>query len=200
MSPIDQIRSYTGIAWQWFQNVAKKPYAEIALGVYSAVESMIPFPPADPFVVALILANNKGWVRTATIATLGSIVGAILGYLLGYFAFEPIGRPVLAYFGAEKSFLSLQYLVNENGFLLIFAAALTPLPNIVIPAGLFSMDFTTFLFAWTVGRVFRFFGVAYIVYAYGTSSLGTFERYLNIGTVVFALVVIGWIALKLLGI
>lgn len=200
MFPIEQIRSYTDMAWRWFQEVAKKPYAEVALGTYSAVESMIPFPPADPFVVALILANNKGWVRTATVATLGSIAGAAIGYAVGYFAFEPLGKPLLAFFKAEESFLALQHLVNENGFLLIFAAALTPLPNIVIPAGLLSMDFPTFMVAWIVGRVLRFFGVAYVVYAYGTTSLGKFERYLNIGTVIFALVVIGWIALQLLGI
>lgn len=199
MSPLEHIRSFTGKVWQWFQEAARKPYAEIALAAYSLVESMIPFPPADPFIVALILANNRGWMRTATVATLGSIAGAVLGYVIGYVAYDPIGRPLLAYFGAEDSFTAFQHLFNENSFLVIFAAALTPLPNIVIPAGFLSMDFPTFVFAWIVGRIMRFFGVAYVVYAYGTSSLNTFERYFNITTVIFALLVIGWLALRLLG-
>jgi hypothetical protein len=87
---------------------------------------------------------------------------------------------------------------NESGFLLMFAAALTPIPNIVVLAGFFKMNFIAVVVAWVAGRMLRFYGVAYIVHAFGSETLSRIDRWLNIGTVLFALVFVSWFVTRLL--
>ena len=54
------------------------------LGFISFIESFIfPIPP-DALIIPMTIADKKRWIKIATIATFGSVVGAILGYLIGY--------------------------------------------------------------------------------------------------------------------
>lgn len=185
--------------WLWFKERAQKPYAQVWLTIYSALETIVvPFP-VDPFMIAILMTNPVRWRYFAFLTTLGSCIGAVVGYAIGFFAFEVIGQFLLSFAHIEKGFDFIQRLFDENSALLMFAAALTPIPNVVILAGFFGMNFFVFFLAWIVGRALRFFGVAYIVYAYGTSTLSTVNRYINIGTVIFLLVALGWISMRLLG-
>ena len=169
------------------------------LTIYSALETIVvPFP-VDPFMIAILFTNVKRWRYFAFLTVFGSFVGAVIGYAIGFFAFEAIGHYLLSIAGAEKGFEFVRRVFDENSFLLIFAAALTPVPNVVIPAGFLKMNFFLFCVAWILGRGLRFFGVAYIVYAYGTTTLSTINRYINIGTVILLLVVLGWVSVRLLG-
>lgn len=185
--------------WLWFKERAQKPYAQAWLTAYSAVETIVvPFP-VDPFMIAVLFTDVRRWKYFAFLTTLGSFVGAVLGYCIGLVAFETLGHYLLALSGAERGFEFVRSIFDENSFLLIFAAALTPIPNVVIPAGFLKVNFFLFCLAWIIGRSIRFFAVAYIVYAYGTTTLNTMNRYLNIGTVIFLVIALGWVSVRLLG-
>jgi membrane protein YqaA with SNARE-associated domain len=193
---IKVVSKFAHESWLWFREHAQTPRAQFWLTAYSFVETIIvPFP-VDPFMIAVLLPNVKRWVYFASITTLGSVLGAIAGYFIGYWAFDVLGDPLLHMFGVHDTFMKLKEVFDENAALLIFAAALTPIPNVVIPAGFFSMNFLVFLIAWVLGRAIRFYGVAYVVYAFGADTLSSMQRYINIATVVAALLVLGWVLME----
>lgn len=189
-------KKYIAESWTWFREHAQTPRAQFWLTVYSFVETIIIPIPVDPFMIAVLLPNVKRWLYFATITTLGSVLGAIVGYFIGYWAFDLIGDPLLHVFGVYETFMKLKEVFEANAFLLIFAAALTPIPNVVIPAGFFSMNFVAFIIAWVLGRAIRFYGVAYVVYAFGADTLSSVQRYVNIASVVAALLVLGWVLME----
>lgn len=190
------LTKFANESWVWFREHAQTPRAQFWLVAYSFVETIIvPFP-VDPFMIAVLLPNVKRWLYFATITTFGSVLGAIAGYVIGYVAFDFIGDPLLHMFGVYDTFMKLKEVFDANAALLIFAAALTPIPNVVIPAGFFSMNFFVFLVAWVLGRAIRFYGVAYVVYAFGADTLSTVQRYVNVASVVAALLVLGWVLME----
>jgi len=187
--------------WLWFKERSQSPYAYLWLSLYSFSESFIlPFP-VDPFLVAMIIANRSSWLKVAFVATASSTLGAVAGYAMGFAAFGYIGLPLLEFTGTQESFMQVERLFQEKAFLLTFVAAFTPFPNppVVVGAGFLHYAFFTFLISWLIGRTMRFYGVAYIVYAYDLDALTAAERYLRVGTTVFALVSAGWITMRLLG-
>ncbi len=194
---VSYLTKYANESWVWFREHAQTRSAQWWLATYSFVETIIiPFP-VDPFMIAVLLPNVKRWFYFATITTLGSVLGAIAGYGIGYWAFDIVGDPLLHMFGVYETFMKLKEVFDANAMLLIFAAALTPIPNVVIPAGFFGMNFFAFVIAWVLGRAIRFYGVAYVVYAFGADTLSSVQRYANIASVVAALLVLGWVLMEI---
>lgn len=200
MSVRTYAESWSSWAWRWFEKRASKPGARWWLFFYSCAETIsIPFP-ADVFMIAILLADTKKWRELAFITTAGSLLGACIGYAIGYFAFESIGKILVQAAHLQAGFTFAQHFIDTQGFWVIFAAALTPLPNVVVPAGFFSLNFFIFFVAWFFGRALRFYGVAYIVYAYGEETLSVFHRYSLIAGVVAGLAFISLFAAAVLGI
>lgn len=182
--------------WLWFKGHVERRTAESWLGVLSFSESFLVPVPVDPFLAAMVLADRSRWVRVAALATLTSTVGAVAGYAIGYFAFDLIGT-WFAHVADRSAFIErMTALFTDHAAALTFAAALTPIPNapVVIAAGFVSTNIVWFTLAWLVARAIRFFGVAYIVYAFGLSTLSVVERALSIGTVVAVLVGLSYVA------
>lgn len=180
--------------WLWFKERVHDRKAEPWLVVLSFSESFLIPVPVDPFLAAMVIADRTRWVWIATLATISSTLGAVAGYLIGFFAFDIIGA-WFAHVSDSSAFVEkMTALFQDHALTLTFAAALTPIPNapIVIAAGFLGTQIILFTLAWFVARFIRFFGVAYVVYAFGTDSLSRAERVLNIGTVVFILVAITW--------
>ena len=112
---------------------AKKPLAEKILGFVSSIESII-FPiPVDPFLAGLILAVPKKAFKFALFCTIGSVVGGVVGWLLGYFIGPSIENILLNIpWFTEAKFNAVKSAYNENGMLIIFLGAFTPLPYKII--------------------------------------------------------------------
>ncbi|MEK7063653.1 MAG: VTT domain-containing protein [Patescibacteria group bacterium] len=189
-------------AWLWFKTEVAAGRAEPVLWGLSFGESFLFAIPIDAFLAAMVLADRTRWIYLATVTTITSSLGAAVGYLIGFFAFDLIGTWFLHVTNTSAFIGKVTELFADHALLLTFAAAFTPVPNgpIVVAAGFIGTDFLLFMVAWTVGRALRFFAVAYIVYAFGAASLGKSERYLNIGTVVFVLLVVGWFVYRAAGI
>jgi membrane protein YqaA with SNARE-associated domain len=164
------------------------------LGILSFLESFLIAIPVDPFLVAMVLADKSRWIRIAALATVSSTIGAAVGYVIGFFAFDLVGKWLLAAIGGSGLLTKIIALFSDHAIILTFAAALTPIPNgpVVVAAGFVGTNFFWFLVAWTVARTLRFFGVAYIVYAFGTDTLSWTERVFNISTVLLVLCGVGW--------
>ena len=156
------------------QSNAVKPLADKVLGFISMIESII-FPiPVDPFLAGLTLAAPQKALRFALICTVGSVLGGIIGWLLGYLIGPSIETLILniPWFTQEK-FDAVKYAYNENGMLIIFIGAFTPLPYkiITLTSGMAEVNLIAFILISAIGRGIRFFIVAYLIKFFGNPAI-----------------------------
>ena len=172
---------------------AVKPLAEKVLGFISMIESII-FPlPVDPFLAALTLAVPRKAFRFVFICTIGSVIGGIIGWFLGYLI-GPSIENLFLYFPwfTEEKFNAVKFAYKENGMLIIFLGAFTPLPYkiITITSGIAEVNIITFVLMSILGRGIRFFIVAYLVKFFGKPALLFLQKHLLISSSILGLAII----------
>ncbi len=174
---------------QWMLEWADSPHAVWALFFISIAESsFFPVPP-DVLLIALVLNQPDQGMWLAAVTTAGSVIGGILGYGIGYWG----GRPVLRKFVAESTIGNVQIKFDRYGGWAVGIAGFTPIPYKVftIAAGAFSLKLPVFVVASLIGRGGRFFLVAGCIQLFGAQIVEWIQRYLNVGSLLILLVVIG---------
>ena len=174
------------------QNAAKS-IAEKIVGFISLIESII-FPiPVDPFLAGLTLAAPKKAFTFALFCTVGSVIGGVVGWLLGYFIGPSIENVLLniPWFTNEK-FIAVKSAYNENGMLIIFLGAFTPLPYkiITITSGMAGINVIGFVLMSLIGRGIRFFIIAYLTKIFGMSALLFLQTNLLISSSILGIAII----------
>ncbi len=181
--------------------LAAHPRAVWWLAFISFLESSIfPIPP-DVLLVPLVLARRERAFRYAAVCTAASVVGGWVGYAIGYELFEAVGQRVIDFYHLNDAFAKFRDTFNENGFAIILAKGLTPIPYkiVTITAGLTHFDLLEFSIASVITRGGRFFGVAALLWYYGEPIRTFIERYLTWVTMgALVLIVGGFLLLKLL--
>jgi membrane protein YqaA with SNARE-associated domain len=172
---------------------AVKPLADKVLGFISMIESII-FPlPVDPFLAGLTLAAPRKAFRFAIICTIGSVIGGVIGWLLGYLI-GPSIENLFLYFPwfTEEKFNAVKFAYQENGMLIIFLGAFTPLPYkiITITSGIAEVNIIAFILMSILGRGTRFFIVAYLVKFFGKPALLFLQKHLLISSSILGLAII----------
>ena len=181
--------------YAWVLHWADTKYGLPALVIIAFVESsFFPIPP-DVLLIALCMGAPKKSLKFAAWCAVGSVLGGVFGYYIGYAA-EPLGRWIifdLLHYGAAWDKVAVLY--GENAFLSILTAAFTPIPYKVftIAAGVFheQVSLGTLVTASAIGRTGRFLLVAGTIYLFGPSVKRLLDKYLEIFTVVFAVLLIG---------
>jgi len=146
------------------------------LFVLSVIESIFfPVPP-DILVIILTLQYPSHFWLIALIATMGSVVGGLIGYSIGYLG----EKTILEKMFSKKKMEKVHRLFDRYGAGSVLIAAFTPLPYKIftIGAGVFYINMKKFILASLIGRGGRFFLVAWSVYAYGDSIVGTLDKYI----------------------
>ena len=172
---------------------AEKSLADKILGFISIIESII-FPiPVDPFLAGLTLAAPKKAFKFALFCTVGSVIGGIIGWLLGFFVGPSIENILLNIpWFTEAKFKAVKLAYNENGMLIIFLGAFTPLPYkiITVTSGMAGINIFGFILMSLVGRGIRFFVVAYLVKFFGMPALLFLQKHLLLSSSIFGIVII----------
>ena len=173
--------------------IAAGPHAVTVLACVAFAESsFFPLPP-DALLIPMILARpHQAW-RLAAICTVASVAGGLLGYAIGYFAFEAVGRPVLAFYHATDRYAALKAGFDQWGVWIILIKGLTPIPYklITIASGVVHFDLAAFILASIVSRSFRFVLVAAVLWRFGAVARDFIERRLMLVTTVFAAALVG---------
>ena len=172
---------------------AVKPLADKVLGFISMIESII-FPlPVDPFLAGLTLAVPRKAFRFAFICTIGSVIGGVIGWFLGYLI-GPSIENLFLYFPwfTEEKFNAVKFAYKENGMLIIFLGAFTPLPYkiITITSGIAEVNIIAFVLMSILGRGIRFFIVAYLVKFFGKPALLFLQKHLLISSSILGIAII----------
>ena len=181
----------------WIQT----PYGTWAMFWLAVAESsFFPIPP-DVFLMALCIAMPARSFRLAAICSAGSVLGGAIGYGLGLGFMDSVGQSILRLYGLEEKFHLVQELYQQHDVLAVGAAGFTPLPYklFTLTAGAFHLDFPTFILVSLLSRSARFFLVAGFIYRYGASVRAFIERYFNLLTTIFLVLLVGgYLLLKFL--
>ena len=174
------------------QNAAK-PVADKILGFVSLIESII-FPiPVDPFLAGLTLAVPKKALKFALLCTIGSVIGGVIGWMLGYFIGSSVENILLniPWFTEEK-FDAVKLAYNQNGMLIIFLGAFTPLPYkiITVTSGIAGINIIGFIFMSIVGRGIRFFIVAYLTKFFGKPALLLLQKHFLLSSSILGIAIV----------
>ena len=164
-----------------------------------AESSFFPIPP-DVFLMVLCLAVPAKSFRYAAVCAVGSVLGGMLGYGLGLGFMDTIGVKILALYGLQDKYEVVQNLYRQYDALAVGAAGFTPLPYklFTITAGAFKINFTTFVLVSMVSRSARFFLVAAFIYKFGPPVRNFIERYFNLLSIAFFILLIGgFVVIKL---
>ena len=172
---------------------AAKPFADKTLGFISLIESII-FPiPVDPFLAGLTFAVPKKAFKFALFCTIGSVIGGLIGWLLGYFIGPSIENILLNIpWFTESKFNAVKSAYNENGMLIIFLGAFTPLPYkiITITSGMAGINVFGFVLMSLIGRGIRFFIVAYLTKIFGMPALLFLQKHLLLSSSILGIAII----------
>ena len=189
--------------YNWVLSWAHSPYGVPALGALSFAEaSFFPIPP-DPLLMALCLGAPRRSFWFAAWGTAFSVIGGIAGYLLGWGAWSLVGDFFITWVPGvtPEAFATVRDLYDRWNFWAVFLAGLTPIPYKVftLSAGVFAIQLPIFVAASVLSRGLRFFLVAALISRFGAPVSRFIDRYFNIITVAFGvlvvlgLVLIGWV-------
>ena len=187
--------------YNWTLSWAERPHGAWALFFLAVAESsFFPVPP-DVLLLALCVGATRKSFKFALICSAGSVLGGMLGYAIGWGAWHAVRDYFIPYIFSEAVFDKVQQLYQANAFVAVLTAAFTPIPYKVftIAAGVFDVNFWTFLTASLFGRSARFFMVAGLIFVFGAKIKELIERYFDwFAWALLALGIAGFVAVKLL--
>ena len=179
--------------YDWVLHWAKTPYAVPALFLLAFAESsFFPVPP-DVLLITLAISIPKKAFKFALICMIGSVIGGILGYGIGLYGYETVGKPIVDFYHGQEVMELIKTKYDQHGFLGILIAAITPIPYKVftIASGVFKFDFWLFTLASIIGRSTRFFIVAALIWKFGSPIRNFIEKYFNLLSILFMILLIG---------
>ena len=179
--------------YDWTLSWASTPYGVAALAVVAFIESsFFPIPP-DILLIALCISIPKRTYHYVLVASFFSVIGGMFGYFIGMTMYETVGELIIRTLHYEGYFTVVGKMYADNAFLAILAAAFTPIPYKVftIAAGVWGIDFRTFLLASIIGRSGRFLVVGTLIFVFGARIKDFIDRYFNILSVAIFLIVAG---------
>ena len=187
--------------YDWVLSWAHKKYSALALFILAFSESsFFPIPP-DVLQIALSVSKPKKSFFYALVSSIGSVLGGIFGYFIGFFLFDSIGRFIIEALGYQAQFNAVGELYKSYAFLAILTAAFTPIPYKVftIAAGFWQVGLLPLITASIIGRSTRFFLVATLFYFFGPKIKEFIDKYFNLLTIIFLVLLIGgFVAIKYL--
>lgn len=181
--------------YHWMLEKSRHPKATWWLTGLSSLDSFIfPIPP-DVMLVPMALAARQKAMLIALYCTIGAVIGAAIGYGIGFFFFDTLGKDIIALYGKEDSFAEIQQYFRDYDWMVIIAAALTPIPFKIatITAGFVQSNILTFLLAASIGRGIRYGLISLMIILFGAKIEYFIDRYftlvVTLGMVVF---LAGW--------
>ena len=179
--------------YNWTLEKAQHKNAKWYLSLISFAESsFFPIPP-DILLIPMALASKARALFYAFMCTLFSVLGGILGYAIGYFFYNSVGIYIVDFYHLENSFNIFENYYKEFGILIVLGAGITPFPYkfITIASGVFGINIFLFIIVSIIGRGLRFYLIAILLYFFGEKIKLIIDKYFNILTIVFFILLIG---------
>lgn len=168
-------------------------HGEWVLFLIAFVESsFFPLPP-DIFLIAMCVAIPTKSFRYAAICSMGSVLGGALGYGLGFWFMDGIGMSIVDWYGLTGKYDLVQQYFKEYDVWIVGTAGFTPIPYklFTITAGFVHSNFFTFMLVSLLARSARFFLVAGLIWKFGPQITRFIDRYFNVLSIAFVVLLAG---------
>lgn len=168
-------------------------HGEWILFLIAFVESsFFPIPP-DVFLIAMCVALPAASFRYAAICSIGSVLGGAFGYGLGYWFMDGIGMSIIDWYGLGQRYGQVQEYFRQYDVWIVGTAGFTPIPYklFTITAGFVHSNFLTFMLVSLLSRSARFFLVAGLIFKFGPRIRNFINRYFNILSIAFVVLLAG---------
>ena len=166
------------------------------LGFFAFIESFIfPIPP-DVLIIPMTIAKKQEWLKIASIATIGSVLGACLGYFIGYVFFNEIGIKIFELYGVDNTSFLKDKVSSEGGVIawitLLAIAGFTPVPFklLTITSGFVNFNIIYFILISIITRGSRFFIIAFLIGNFGPTMKKIIEKRLLSVSILISLIAI----------
>ncbi len=179
--------------YDWCMAWMATPYGIWILFLIAVVESSVfPIPP-DVFLIALCVAVPLKSFRYALVCTVGSVIGGMIGYGLGYWFMDGVGQVIIELYHLADKYDLVRELYQKYDVWAVGTAGFTPIPYklFTISAGLFQLNFPSFVLVSILSRAARFFLVAALIWKFGAPIRLFIEKYFNILSIVFMILLVG---------
>lgn len=200
---MDTAPTFKERAWRWFVAHAQSNHVLLWLAAVSFADAIF-FPIApEVFLVALMLAHPPRWRQYLPVALASSVLGASVGYLIAHVLFQSIGAPILALYGAQRTFMQVQRVIRGHVFLTMLFGNFAPIPDkvLIYAGGFLGVHFWPFIAGYFAGRGLRMSIAMYLAGRFGPRALGIIRQYFTfvaIGVVVLG-IIYGMVHWHLLG-
>lgn len=178
--------------YNWVLHWAETRYATPSLFLLALAESsFFPVPP-DILLIVLCLSRGRRSFYYAAVCTAGSVLGGAGGYLIGM-KFWELGKGIILQYVRPDTIETVRVYFQRYEAWAISIAGFTPVPYKVftISAGFFRVDFMVFIVASALSRGVRFFLVSGLIYLFGERIRVFIERYFNLLTYLFVILLVG---------
>jgi membrane protein YqaA with SNARE-associated domain len=187
--------------YDWTLHWSKTKNSNYALfGIAFLESSVFPIPP-DVLLIPMVVFEPKNWYKKALICTIGSVCGALLGCYIGIAFYDTVGLAIINFYDLHHAMSVVGEKYSNYAFLSIFAGAFTPIPYkaLTISAGIFRVSLPVLIIASIIGRGGRFFIVAASIRIFGKKIQNVIEKYFNILSLIFFIMLIaGFLVFKCL--
>ena len=189
--------NFLKILYNWTLVKANHKNAKWYLFLVSFTESsFFPIPP-DLLLIPMALASKTKAIFYAFICTIASVLGGLLGYAIGFFFYNSLGFYIVEFYHLQNSFNIFENYYKEFGILIVLGAGITPFPYkfITIASGVFGLNIFLFIIVSIMGRGFRFYLIAILLYFFGDKIKLIIDKYFNILSIIFFTLLVGSIYL-----
>ena len=181
--------------YQWVIHWSDTPHARTALLLIAFAESsFFPVPP-DVLLIAMGVGAPHRALGFAALCLVGSVTGGMAGYVIGLGLWSVISGWFFAYIPGftPEVFEKVSTLYHDNAFWAVFAAGFSPIPYKVftLAAGVAQINFPTFVMASILSRGLRFFLIGGALRVFGPSIKQLLEKYFDLFTILFLVLLIG---------
>jgi membrane protein YqaA with SNARE-associated domain len=183
-------------------DLCSRNHSEKVLYSLTVIESIF-FPiPTDIFMMPIQLVKRNRAIQIGLWVTLSSVIGGVIGYYIGYFFFDVFGNKIISFYGYQDKFVKLtESISKEFEFWIIFTAGLTPLPYklFTLSSGFVKFDIFIFVIASFISRGLRFLTISFLIWKFGEKIKFFVDKYFNILSVLFLIILVfGFLLVKYL--
>lgn len=166
-------------AVHYLQRLNRSRHSLWLISLMSFLETIIVPIPIEVVLIPYMAANRRRLWLIATLVLAACVAASLVGYGIGYLFYQSVGAWAIETFGWQQAYESYRQLFQSHGFVAILLVGILPIPFQIamIAAGLSGYPIWLFVLATLIARGLRYYGLAWLVHAFGEEAKHWWRRH-----------------------